>query len=336
MKTQDRLSAAYDRAHVVEVDRATKLVFLSDQHRGDGSNADEFAKNKVIVTHALTHYLDEGFTLVELGDTEDLWEFPHVRHIVRAHGIVYGRLREFHALGRYLRLFGNHDAQLADLRYVRQNLFQAQNPQTGELEPLLPGLEVHESLLLRDRDTGQEVLVVHGHQGDFSNDQNWRFTMWTYRAFWKWLHAFGIHSPSSPIRNTFKRHKVERNYVKWIREHGIALICGHTHRAKFPASDETPYFNSGSCTFNAYVTGLEIVNGEISLVRWRVESDANGYLHVVRWVLAGPRPLSDYDRLRRPGLSADEETDRHEAIRARSRRVPPRKDAGVPTGPVSP
>ena len=168
------------------------------------------------------------------------------------------------------------------------------------------------------------------HQGDFSNDQNWRFTMWTYRAFWKWLHAFGIHSPSSPIRNTFKRHKVERNYVKWIRERGIALICGHTHRAKFPASDETPYFNSGSCTFNAYVTGLEIVNGEISLVRWRVESDANGYLHVVRWVLAGPRPLSDYDRLRRPGLSADEETDRHEAIRARSRRVPPRKDAGVP------
>ena len=326
MKTGDRLTDAYEGAHVIEIDDNARFVFMSDQHRGDGSNADEFAKNKIIVTHALAHYLDEGFTLVELGDSEDLWEFPHVRHIVRAHGIVYGKLREFHAAGRYLRLYGNHDAQLADPRYVRQNLTEAPSARTGELEPLLPDLTVHEAVLLRVRGTGQEILVLHGHQGDFSNDQNWRVTMFTYRAFWRWLHAFGIHSPSSPILNIYKRHKVERHYVKWIHESDVALICGHTHRAKFPAADESPYFNTGSCTFNSYVTCIEISGGQIALVRWRVESDVNGYLHVVRWVLSGPRPLDVYDRKRHPGLSPEAEAERHEDLRARSRRVPARRD----------
>lgn len=326
MKTRNRLTAAYETAHVLEFDEDSRFVFLSDAHRGDGSKADEFARNRTVFAHALEHYLTEEFTLVELGDQDDLWEFPHIRHIVKANGPVFDVLRQFHAAGRYLRLFGNHDMQLADPRYVRQNLSLAPNPVTGALEPLFPSLEVHGALLLRHRWTGQEVVVVHGHQGDFANDQNWRFTMVTFRGFWKWLHAFGIKSPSSPIRNSFKRHKVERNYVKWIREHRIALICGHTHREKFPRPDETPYFNTGCGTFNGYVTGMEIVKDEISLVGWDVEPDSNGYLHVARHVLAGPAPLEAYDRKHVEGLSDAAERERHEALRAASRRVPARRD----------
>lgn len=321
MKTQELLSDAYADAEVVDFDSDSKIVLMSDQHRGDGSSADEFAKNKVVVTHALSHYLAEGYTLVELGDTEDLWEFPNVKHIVRAHGIVYGKLREFYAAGRYWRLFGNHDMQYADPRYVAKNLSQFSNPQTGAPEPLFPGLKVHQALRLRERNTGQELLLVHGHQGDFANDQNWRFTMWTYRLFWRWLHAFGVSHPSSPIRNSYKRHKVERNYVKWIREHKMALICGHTHRSKFPAGDETPYFNTGSTVFNSYITCIEISHGTISLVRWRVESDAAGYLRVVRWALGGPTPLAAFDRRREPGLSPAAEAQRQQEIRAGFKRV---------------
>lgn len=326
MKTDSRLTRAYDNSRLVEFDTASKFVFLSDQHRGDGSRADEFAKTKVIYTRALQHYLDEGYTLVELGDTEDLWEFPHVRHIVKANGMVYSRVKKFFEAGRYLRLYGNHDAQLADPRYVRQNLSQAPDPVSGEMVPLLPGLQVEEALRLRHTATGQEVVVVHGHQGDFSNDQNWRFTMFTFRMFWKWLHAFGISSPSSPIRNSYKRHKVERNYVRWIRDHHVALICGHTHREKFPRPDETPYFNTGSGMFNGYITGLEILHDEIMLVSWRVEADAKGHLTVMRRVLAGPQPLAVYDRMRVGGLTMAAEQARHAAHRAASRRVPARRD----------
>lgn len=326
MQTGSRLTEAYDAARLVEFDSSSKFVFLSDQHRGDGSRADEFAKNKIIFTRALTHYLEEGFTLVELGDSEDLWEFPHVRHIVKANGMVYARIKKFFEAGRYLRLYGNHDAQLKDPRYVRQNLSQAPDPLSGEMVPLLPGLRVEEALRLRHSVTGQEIVVVHGHQGDFANDQNWRFTMLTFRAFWKWLHAFGIASPSSPIRNSFKRHKVERNYLKWIRRSHVALICGHTHRERFPRPDETPYFNTGSCTFNGYITGLEITDDQIVLVGWRVEVDHKGHLLVIRRVLAGPQPITSYDRMRVGGLTQAAEEARHAATRAASRRVPARRD----------
>ena len=107
-------------------------------------------------------------------------------------------LRTFHLDGRYLRLFGNHDIQMRKPGYVSQHFDWRVNPVTRAWEPLLPGLQVHAALVLRHRDTGQELFVVHGHQGDLPNDQNWWMTMWRYRLFWKRLHALGFRSPSSP------------------------------------------------------------------------------------------------------------------------------------------
>ena len=109
-------------------------------------------------------------------------------------------------------------------------------------------------------------------------------------------HAFGIRSPSSPVRNSFKRHKVERNYNKWIRRTGVPLICGHTHRERFPTGDDLPYFNTGSCVFPSYITGLELVDGALSLVGWRVEPDDEGFLRVRRSTLQGPRPVESLYR----------------------------------------
>ena len=295
MKTRDRLTQAYDEARVVPFDDASRFVFLTDAHRGDGSMADEFQKNKDIFNAALDHYFAEGYTLVEAGDNDDLWEYPHVRNIVSAHGRTFERIRAFHRERRYFRLYGNHDVQLRDADYVRDQFTHAFNSVTGQEEELLPGLQVLDALLFRHGDTRQEILLVHGHQGDFSNDQNWRMTMWIFRGFWKHLHAFGIRSPSSPVKNNLKRHKVERNFVKWIRLHHVALICGHTHRWKFPTGDDLPYFNTGACSFPGYITGLELADGTLALVRWHVEPDDGGYLRVVRRVVAGPRPVGDFD-----------------------------------------
>lgn len=290
MKTMQRLTGAYRDATVVPFDGASKFVWLSDSHRGDGSLTDEFMKNKNIFVAALKHYFAEGFTLIEAGDNDELWEYKP-RHIVKANGIVFNEIRRFHAAGRYLRMFGNHDYELADPSFVREAFETAPNPLTGELEPFLPDLAVHEAILLRHRETGRELLTVHGHQGDFSNDQNWRMTRFTFRVFWKRMHAFGIRSPSSPVQNSFKRHKVERNYNKWIRIHGVPLICGHTHRERFPRGDDLPYFNTGSCVFPSYITGLELVDGALSLVGWRVEPDEDRFLQIRKSTLVGPRPV---------------------------------------------
>ncbi len=311
MQTMQRLTRAYRNAHVIEFGNADRFAFLSDSHRGDGSTSDEFTKNRQIFISALAHYFDEGYTLIEAGDNDDLWEWPKFRHIAKANPLTFDLIKCFHADGRYLRLFGNHDMQLADPDYVARTLWQGRDHLTGRLEPFLPGLDVHEAVVLRHSKTGQEILTVHGHQGDFANDQAWRYSMFTFRFFWRHLHALGIRSPSSPTRNSFKRHKVERNYARWIRRHGIAMICGHTHRERFPRNGDAPYFNTGSCVFRTYITALELADDAISLVTWQILPDADGYLRVGRRVLAGPLPIANFDlhpepgRHRRPSRSLD-------------------------------
>lgn len=311
MHTMKRLTKAYREAEVIEFDSSSRFVFLSDAHRGDGSISDEFTKNRHIFVAALQHYFDEGFTLIEGGDNDDLWEYPKFRHIAKANPFTFEMIKGFHDAGRYLRLYGNHDMQLADHAFVRRYLYTLRDHYTGQIEPFLDGVQVHQAILLRNSVTGQEILTVHGHQGDFANDQAWRWSMFTFRIFWKYLHALGIRSPSSPTRNSFRRHKVERNFVRWIRRHGVPLICGHTHRERFPRGHDAPYFNTGSCVFPNYITGIEIENDQIALVTWRVIPDANGYLRVGRKVVAGPRPLADFDlrpdpsRQRRPGKNLD-------------------------------
>ncbi len=295
MKTQQRLTEAYESAKVIEFDNTSRYVWLSDAHRGDGSFSDEFMKNKNTFVAALDHYFAEGYTLIEAGDGDELWEF-RAAHILKANAMVFERLRRFHTHGRYLRMFGNHDMEMSNPVYVHNHFQVAPHPLTGHPNRVLPGLVVHEAILLRHAATGAELLTVHGHQGDLPNDQNWRLTRFTFRLFWRRLHALGIRSPSSPVRNSFKRHKVERNFTKWIRQHHVPLICGHTHRERFPRADEVPYFNTGSCVFPGYITGLELSDGNLSLVSWRVEADERRYLRIVRRVLAGPRPVNDFWR----------------------------------------
>lgn len=294
VKTMKRLAEAYRDARVELIDDTSRYVIMSDCHRGDGSKSDEFLKNKNSYTAAMDYYWKNGFTYVEAGDGDELWEHDF-KHIIRANRAVWEQLLQFHHAGRLIRMWGNHDLDLRDPRFVREHLWTAKDAVTGEIEPFFDGLEAVEAVVFRHRETGQDILLVHGHQGDFPNDQAWRFSRFMMRAFWRYAHAFGFHSPTSPVANSYKRHKVERNYVKWIRQNRIALICGHTHREKFPQADQVPYFNSGSCIYPSHITALEIENGSITLVRWRVDPNEDAILQVTRREMAGPEPLSTYD-----------------------------------------
>lgn len=289
-----RLTEAYQDAHVVTLNEDSRYVIFSDCHRGDGSKSDEFLKNKNTYNAALDHYWREGFTYVEAGDGDELWEFDY-QHIIRANRAVWERQLKFHGAGRLLRMWGNHDIALQDPDFVREHLSTAEHPDTWKTVTFFDGLVPVESVKFVWPDTSQEILLVHGHQGDLPNDQAWRFNRLMMRIFWKYMHRLGFHSPTSPVANAYKRHKVERNYVKWIRKNRLALICGHTHREKFPREGDLPYFNAGSCVYPTHITALEIVGDTIALVRWRVDPDEEGVLRVTRRVVAGPAPLSDFD-----------------------------------------
>jgi predicted phosphodiesterase len=127
------------------------------------------------------------------------------------------------------------------------------------------------------------------------NDQLWRVSMFLMRFFWRYLHVVGFQNPASPAKNLYKRAKIEVKYKRWISKYNKMIICGHTHRPKFSESDELPYFNTGCCIHSKGITGIEISDGNIMLVHWRVIAEKNGNLRVERSIERGPMPIKEYE-----------------------------------------
>jgi len=295
MKTYQRLTHAYKNAKVIPFDDNSKFIFFSDIHRGDDSVSDEFTRNQNIYLHALNYYYHNGYVYVEVGDGDELWEHKKFKHIRIAHTDVFLVIKKFFDQGRFIMLYGNHNIYLKNKKFVEENYYKFYDEYKQERVEMFKKIEPVEAIILKHKKTGQEIFVVHGHQGDFMNDQLWRVSMLLLRYFWRFMHVVGFENPSSPARNLYRRHKVEKNYNKWIRENKMMLICGHTHRPKFPKNNDLPYFNTGCCIHTRGITGIEIESGQIRMVAWRITEEKDGEMKVTRHEVRGPEPISKYD-----------------------------------------
>lgn len=308
MRTNSRLDKVFKEAFPVPFDDSSRFVFFSDIHRGDDSLSDEFGRNRHIYEHTLDYYYRHGFTYVEVGDGDELWEHPNYSHIKTAHAKTFDLLRRFYRDGRFFMLFGNHNMMLREPAFVKKHLTTIYDDSQEDYIDLFPGLVVHEALILKHRATQQEIFVVHGNQGDLLNDQLWFVSSLLIRYLWRFMHVIGVKYAASPAKNRYKRHKVERNFNRWNATHGIMLICGHTHRPRFPKRGEPAYFNTGCCMHPRGITCLELCQGEISLVSWRVHSRADGSMFINRTIMQGPKPIecfrSNYEN--RTGIGAEE------------------------------
>jgi UDP-2,3-diacylglucosamine pyrophosphatase LpxH len=295
MNTEKRLTAAYKKADVRYFDKKSKYIFFSDVHRGDDSVSDEFTRNQNLFLHALNYYYKEGYNYVEVGDGDELWEYPTFKHIRLAHTDVFVVLKKFYDSKRMTMIYGNHNIYLKSKRFVNDNYYTFYDEYNQERVELFRGLVPKEAIVLKQKETGQEIFVVHGHQGDFMNDQGWVLSMLLLRYFWRFMHIVGFENPASPARNLYRRHKVEKSYDIWIEKHKMMLICGHTHRQKFPKANDLPYFNTGCCIRTRGICGIEILNGEILMVDWRISADDDGTMRIKRTVVRGPEPVDKYD-----------------------------------------
>lgn len=328
MSTASRLSGLLESSQVVPFNDASKMVFISDCHRGDNSWADDLAPNINLLLHALDSYFNEDFDLFELGDGDELWEFDDFEGIKEAHYDLFNILRRFYVGGRFHMLWGNHNRRWKRKRKVERQmttyfeprhvielpLFKKEIEQDGVMTEEV--ITVHEGLVLEYEPTGDRILLAHGHQGDCLNDGWWWFGRFVVRNIWRGMQSrFGYHDPTSPAKNKNKRKKVEERIIAWCREKGQMVIVGHTHRPEFPGKGDPPYFNDGSCVHPRCITCLEIAGGEIRLVKWQegvkginvpmeriservagemVESDMAGLFYVRKIEFAGPRKLVDF------------------------------------------
>jgi predicted phosphodiesterase len=295
MSSKTRLDRAYKNAKRIAFNDNSKFILFSDCHRGDNSFADDFANNRNIYFHALKHYYSEGFQYCELGDGDELWENLSFESILNAHKNVYMLMKLFHEQGRLHMIWGNHDMVYRDPNYVEKQLSTYFDPKTGEDVELFWDIKYHEGIVLQHSETKQELFLCHGHQADWWNYLFWKWSRFMVRILWKPLNVMGIADPTSPAKNYKELIKVERRTKKWITDNdNLITIAGHTHRPRFPEPGDIAFFNDGSCVHPRSITGIEIENGKISLIKWQIVTTENGTLKIDRFLLEGPTALIDY------------------------------------------
>lgn len=295
LSSKYRLNRAYSQAKYIPFNNESKFILFSDCHRGDNSFADDFANNRNIYFHALKQYYDQGFQYCELGDGDELWENLSFESLLNAHKNVYLLLKQFHKDQRLHMIWGNHDMVYRDPDYVEKHLSTYFDPKIGEEVELFCDIDYSEAIVLKHMDTGQEIFLTHGHQADWWNYLFWRWSRFMVRVLWKPLNVMGIADPTSPAKNYKELIRIERRTKKWITDNNNLLtIVGHTHRPRFPEPGDIAYFNDGSCVHPRSITGIEIEQGEISLIKWHIETTDGGVLKIVRKLLEGPQKLIDY------------------------------------------
>lgn len=298
-----------DKGLVVTCDyENTSIIIFSDQHKGSKDAADDFVLAEASYLAALRYYNEKGFTLVNLGDCEELWESkPSV--VVEKNKETLLEEARFLQQDRYYRIVGNHDLE-----------WNYQVPRDQYLKPLFgKGLKVYEGLILKMKykEADETIFLVHGHQGDLRSDGN-AFSKWFVAAIWTPVQRiFDVRLDTlSDNFDLVDEHNVIM--YKWSQQYKkTLLISGHTHKPVFASLDHIDkltkqllkaaaknkeeeikalqaalekrkaeyagkhfvktmaspsYFNTGCCCFSdGDITGIEITEGFLRLIKWEQE-----------------------------------------------------------------
>ncbi len=292
MSYQSRISHSFDSVPVLPLNWNSRYVLFSDCHRGCGNSNDNFLKNQHLYFSALQHYYQNGFTYIELGDGDELWENRKMEQIIEVHNNVFSLLNKFAERERLYLIYGNHDMEKKKIHYSGRHCSSYYCTDTQKIQPLFPYMAYHSGIILEDS-SGLHLYLTHGHQADLLNSVFWRLSRFLVRYLWKPLEHRGVLDPTSAAKNNQRKNKSEKRLSAWADSQQEILITGHTHRPRLEPPG-TFYCNTGSCVHPSSITCIEIQNRSLTLCKWMVSTHPNRSLYVAREVLAGPFSLSEY------------------------------------------
>lgn len=285
MSCISRLTAAFKNAPVLPLTDCSRFCLISDCHRGNGTSNDNFLKNQNLYFTALKHYYANGFTYIELGDGDELWENRYMRQIIEIHNNVFRLLSCLYQQGRLYLLYGNHDMEKKSPGYSNRVCSTYFCTDALCSRELFPGLTFHEGLILEDACDHRRIYLTHGHQADFWNSSGWKINRFLVRYIWRPLEHYGVLDPTSAAKNYRHKDKIEKRLSDFAAETGFPLITGHTHRPRLDPSDLS-YMNTGSCVHPHSITCIELEGRHVSLVKWTYDTRGDRTLFVSREILS--------------------------------------------------
>ncbi len=293
---------------IVQINAASseKFIVFSDLHKGNKKRADDFAVSEKSYLDALNYYNENGYTLIQLGDVEELWKF-NLFTVQHHNNASIDLERKFVERDAFIKMYGNHDIFWKNDPFAPLQLINFYGKSISTYEGLLLQFHTGEKLI--------DILLTHGHQGDGLSDGN-KFAAWFVAKIWAPLQSYLELSINTPAFNDILKTEHNQLMYEWASLHpDLLLITGHTHQPVFESmthlerlykqlllarqqNDEAAivdlqneiafrkqeynhisedylhlkpiYYNTGCCCFNdGDITGIEIEAGEIRLIKWK-------------------------------------------------------------------
>lgn len=289
--------------------RGNSFIILSDVHKGNRKGRDEFRHAENNYLTALEHYNEKGAYYINLGDSEEFWKF-NIFSIMQHNKKTFEAERKFVKRNAFFKIYGNHDLfwkiDPFSKMYLREIYDKAINIYGGIVVrvnykdgrhidvfcthghqgdrrsdgnkfsiwfvayiwgPLQSFLDInintpalsqkektlHNKLMYEWSQQQENVVLVTGH---------------THQPiFHSYSHIQQLRAQLEEAKKTENVDKVAELEEK-IKRHPSQCTLGVADLPKYKPT----YFNAGCCCYSDNsISGIEIADGFVRLVRWAEE-----------------------------------------------------------------
>ena len=286
----------------VETDR---FILFSDQHKGAGDGADDFRLAAPTYLAALDYYLQNDFRLINLGDNEELWENT-LGPVKKFHAASFAAERAFAERNAFIKVIGNHDLFWLLDPFAWWQIKELFSPDLKIYEGLILHTMVegkpfriycthgHQGDLSSDGNWFSKTFVsriwaplqswlnINPNTPAYDNEKKTLHNEMMYQ--WAVEHNDGIlitgHTHQPVFESLTHLERLYKELQQAERDGDTELSDGLRNeiRKREPefsavsvdfATMKPVYFNTGCCCYvDGDITGIEIADGEIRLIKW--------------------------------------------------------------------
>lgn len=305
------------RGAVLSLTDHPRIIIFSDQHRGAKNLADDFRLAEPNYLASLEWYLKNDYTLISLGDSEEFWENTVIQ--VKKHNQKSFNLeRQFHERQKFFKVFGNHDLYWDNdpLAAFHLNDLYGSNVKIYEAVLLRQQLEnMSAEVLLTHGHQGdkssdgnwfskwfvsmiwaplQSFLEINPNTPAFNTEHkclhNQMMYEWIAEKHNLMLITGHTHQPVFQSLTYIERLYLKLEIARENNDHALQKEIESLLSTQLRKGETIPtykafkpsYFNTGCCCYSdGDITGIEIVEGSIKLVKWRFNTNLKSSERIV-------------------------------------------------------
>ena len=282
-----------------------KFIILSDQHKGARDGADVFARAEKNYLAALDYYYKQHFFYINLGDSEELWENLFLT-VKRHNKKTFEAEKEFISRKAFIKIFGNHDLYWDNDPLAAVSLQSIYGQKVEIYEGILlkttvdkKPLEIymthgHQGDLQSDGNWFSKWFVsdiwgpfqgylrinpnTPANNDQLKTDHNKMMYEWSSKRKDLLLITGHTHQPVfrslTQLESLFEKLGIAKQNGRNAEATELQSKIDALHlKASRPPDFKgylDTYFNSGCCCFDdGDITGIEIADGWIRLIKWR-------------------------------------------------------------------